>query len=567
MKPEGLARHHPAADTLLQYATGGCPCNTGQPWTVEQMQAAIDRGPHSSALEPDAIEQMAKEIEEKVRVGQCEVVEWDSIKDNPPPQLKISPLAMVPHKSRKYRAILDLSFRLRLKDGSSVPSVNENTTLEAPQGAIEHLGHALKRIIHAFAEADEDAKIFMAKFDIKDGFWRLDCADGEEWNFCYVLPQEPGKPVKLVKPTSLQMGWVESPAYFGVASETARDVAEQYVETPVGSLPDHKFTKYAMGGEEVKGLPKGDSKGKPFQYLIDVFVDDFIPIVIAASQEQVEHVAKATLHGIHDCFPADEDDENDPISFKKLKKLEGQFALNKDILGFEFDGDAEAHTMQLDLPKREFLLAILHKWIRTSDVKGGRICGKEFESVIQKCRHAFMSIPEGRGLLGPCDRLLRKEPRWVWLNRNKAVSESIKDCRTLLREATQYPTRCKELVMGKLAMLELKTPHLMVSGDASSQTKRAASQRSSGWNGPSGSRMRSISQMKDGRLSLQIPKLDSVSHTQMNPSPSPTSPSLISNVLVYCCYCWSWKMCVISNQATTWLCTATTAPLSAGQQG
>ena len=82
------------------------------------------------------------------------------------------------------------------------------------------------RIIHAFAQAEEDAKIFMAKWDIKDGFWRLDCEEGEEWNFAYVLPQPAGQPVKLVIPTSLQMGWIESPPYFCAAAETARDGAE-----------------------------------------------------------------------------------------------------------------------------------------------------------------------------------------------------------------------------------------------------------------------------------------------------------------------------------------------------
>jgi hypothetical protein len=96
---------------------------------------------------------------------------------------------MIPHKSRNFRAILDLSFKLRLKDGTHVPSVNDTTTLEAPAAAIDQMGHALQRIIHAFAEADEDAKIFMAKYDIKDGFWRLDCQEGEEWNFSYVLPR------------------------------------------------------------------------------------------------------------------------------------------------------------------------------------------------------------------------------------------------------------------------------------------------------------------------------------------------------------------------------------------
>jgi hypothetical protein len=107
------------------------------------------------------------------------------------------------------------------------------------------MGHALSRIIHAFAEADKDAKIFMAKFDIKDGFWRLDCQEGEQWNFAYVLPQKEGEPVRLVVPTSLQMGWVESPPYFCAASETARDVAAKYAEARIGSLEDHKFAKYA----------------------------------------------------------------------------------------------------------------------------------------------------------------------------------------------------------------------------------------------------------------------------------------------------------------------------------
>jgi hypothetical protein len=33
MCPTNLALHHPAADLLLQYATKGCPTNTGQNWT------------------------------------------------------------------------------------------------------------------------------------------------------------------------------------------------------------------------------------------------------------------------------------------------------------------------------------------------------------------------------------------------------------------------------------------------------------------------------------------------------------------------------------------------------
>ena len=40
--------------------------------------------------------------------GFSTIVGWDNIKQNPPSNLKFPPLAMIPHKSRKYRAILDL---------------------------------------------------------------------------------------------------------------------------------------------------------------------------------------------------------------------------------------------------------------------------------------------------------------------------------------------------------------------------------------------------------------------------------------------------------------------------
>ncbi len=175
MCPAGLALHHPAAEILKSYATLGCPTETGRPWSLDQMQAAITRGPHISTLVPKASEQLHAEVLEKVKNGQARVVLWDDIKDNPPPQLKISPVAMIPHKSRKFRAILDLSFPVKLQDGTVVPSVSDTTTKTAPRGAIDQIGHSLQWIIHVFAPADDNDKIFMAKWDIKDGFWRFNC--------------------------------------------------------------------------------------------------------------------------------------------------------------------------------------------------------------------------------------------------------------------------------------------------------------------------------------------------------------------------------------------------------
>jgi hypothetical protein len=154
-------------------------------------------------------------------------------------------VAAIPHTSRAYRSILDLSFTLRLEDGGVIELVNDTTEKWAPREAIDQLGHLLKRIIHAFVEADDNAVILMAKWDIQDGFWQLNCRDGKEWNFCYVWPQAPTEPRRLVVPSSLQMGWVESAPYFCAASETAWDVAVDYIKKKVGSLPEHKFEHWA----------------------------------------------------------------------------------------------------------------------------------------------------------------------------------------------------------------------------------------------------------------------------------------------------------------------------------
>jgi hypothetical protein len=127
----------------------------------------------------------------------------------------------------------------------------------------------------------------MAKWDIKDGFWCMDCAEGEEWNFAYVLPQKEGEPVLLVVPTSLQMGWVESPPYFCTATEMARDVTTECTDMSVGTLPQHKFEKYVIGDANEDALPETSICNTGFVYMVEVYVDDFMSLVIPVSRDQL----------------------------------------------------------------------------------------------------------------------------------------------------------------------------------------------------------------------------------------------------------------------------------------
>ena len=203
-----------------------------------------------------------------------------------------------------------------------------------------------------------------------------------------------------------------------------------------------------MGGADVAQLPPPVHE-KSFRYFLDVYVDDFIPLAIATSQQQLAHVASAVMKGIHDVFPAHPNPDDDPISQKKLKKDDGQWALNKDLLGFNFNGTPGNKTMQLETPKREFLLAILHKWLRAAQRTRTGIPFSEFESIVFKIQHAFMAIPCGKGLLTPCNKLLSMRPALVYLHHNKLLRRTLRDCHTWLWESTKHPTPCGELVMGE----------------------------------------------------------------------------------------------------------------------
>ena len=97
--------------------------------------------------------------------------------------LKLSPLAIVPHKSRKYRAILDLSFSLKIF-GMEIPSVNNNIFITATQHSMNQLDSVLPRLIEAVAKAPlEDGNMVFSKFDIMDGYWRMIVERGATFKF------------------------------------------------------------------------------------------------------------------------------------------------------------------------------------------------------------------------------------------------------------------------------------------------------------------------------------------------------------------------------------------------
>ena len=220
-------KQHPAAPLLDQFSTKGHPVNIAKAWTTNHIIQALKRGPHKSAKELVPAKVLREETMEKVEEGYAKIIKWKDIK-NIPKNLKNSPVVMIPHKLRLFRAILDLSFQLKV-NGTKLPSVNIATVIKAPQKTMVQLGSVLKQIIYKMGTNFDPSQPFMySKADIKDGFWRLMVSSENAWHFCYVLLPLQGTvhldDMEIVVPHVLQMGWCESPPLFCTATETASDV-------------------------------------------------------------------------------------------------------------------------------------------------------------------------------------------------------------------------------------------------------------------------------------------------------------------------------------------------------
>ncbi len=83
-------------------------------------------------------------------------MKWKDLMHSPPAvNLKLSPVAMIPHKkSRAFCCILDLCFTLKISKAKSVnESMVTTTKQQVPPEATNELGSVLKRIIAHLADS------------------------------------------------------------------------------------------------------------------------------------------------------------------------------------------------------------------------------------------------------------------------------------------------------------------------------------------------------------------------------------------------------------------------------
>jgi len=172
---------------------------------------------------------------------------------------------------------------------------------------MHELGSVLPWLIAAMASAaPKNGPIFFAKWDIKDGFWHLVIHPNDAWNFCYVLPGEPGEEPMIVIPMCLQMGWCKSPAFFCSASETACNLAQHLLMDDHAVLPPHPLKHLCLPSDNA--LPTITATNLPnLLKLLEVYVDDFISMIQGPSKHNLLHFTRAVLHGIHKNCPPPND--------------------------------------------------------------------------------------------------------------------------------------------------------------------------------------------------------------------------------------------------------------------
>jgi hypothetical protein len=169
-------------------------------------------------------------------------------------------------------------------------------------------------------------------------------------------------------------------------------------------------------------------------------VDDFIGTTNILSTEHLQKVSRAMLHGIHSIFPPPEvtgHSGEDPVSEQKIKKGEGVWAHEKEILGWIFDG--VNYTIRLPSKKCNDIIVFIRKILKIK-----RPSLNKYQKLAGKLQHASFGIPGGTGLFTPIQMAMSGNPQFVPLT--SELKCILKDWQYMIKYMDTTPTSILQLV-------------------------------------------------------------------------------------------------------------------------
>jgi hypothetical protein len=464
--PPDLPNHihqlpHKAARLLNHLRRKGVPCKLQTPpWTTARRDAAVQRGPHKSALEHSSF--LDEEMATMVSRGQWMVLPYSVVRDMA--KLRIAPIGVVPQHDRRPRTIVDYTFH----------RLNAETLPLAPSEAMQ-FGRTLQRLLQKIVHADpQHGPVYMCKVDIADGFYRLHLSPEDIPSLGVAFPPAPDGTPLIAFPLTCPMGWVESPPWFSAATETGADLANALLATPYVPAP-HRLdataatssppsaplfkisdalpacsisTRHPVLHAPVPALPTPDltclpriPRRKPVQY-VDIYVDDYIGLVQGGARRR-SRVQRILFESIDAIFrplcPDDPATRQEPISVKKLLKGDGSWQTRKTLLGWVVD--SVRHTIELPPRRLLRLLAILEDLPRTKT----RIATKRWHQILGELRSMVLAVPGLRGLFSLLQEALRHESRRR-IRLTPHMHDFLDDIRWLVQDLQHRPTRLREIV-------------------------------------------------------------------------------------------------------------------------
>ena len=403
----------------------------------------MTRGPHHSSFQH--IDFLRDELADMVDQATWLVLPYARLRHIP--NLRISPMGVVPQNERRPRPIVDYSFS----------GVNRDTVLLAPRKAMQ-FGRALERLITQVVRSNPlFGPVQFLKIDIADGFYRVWLDIDTIPTLAVSIPSLPGEQPLLALPLALPMGWTESPPAFCTVTKTIADVTNhrlhrrrKFGQHPLEALadvsppsllplPSSPDTSYSTTTALPPLNPLLSFSRQPVS-AVDVFVDDFLAI---AQPPTASRTRRTLMHTIDNVFrplsPSDPVQRTEPISLSKLAKGDAAWSTRKQMLGWILD----SVDMTLTLPPRRLQrLADLLDSIPSSQ---RRLSLQKWHCLLGELRSMSLALPGSRGLFSHLQQAIRSR-QGNRLRLTAAFHHALDDFRWLHAHLQHRPTRLFELV-------------------------------------------------------------------------------------------------------------------------